>query len=96
MLGPSEIADLVIGLRDPLTLLILGCLGYGCYASIVIFYRFFFHPLANVPGPKLAAITRWYETYYELFKGIGGQFTFEIQRLHEVYGKKKNESDHKL
>ncbi|RYP58006.1 hypothetical protein DL769_009155 [Monosporascus sp. CRB-8-3] len=42
---------------------------------------------SKIPGPKLAAITGWYGAYFELLhKGVGGQYTFHIKRLHEVYG----------
>ena len=57
-----------------------------CFACISI-YRLVLHPLSNVPGPKLAALTGWYESYFELFhKGLGGQYTFHIQKLHKTYG----------
>ena len=59
---------------------------YVLYCSAVAIYRLYLSPLAKFPGPKLAAITDWYETYFELFRGIGGQYTFQIQRLHEQYG----------
>jgi hypothetical protein len=49
-------------------------------------HRLWFSPLRDVPGPKLAAVTGWYEAYYDLFKGCGGQYTWKIKELHEQYG----------
>ena len=47
--------------------------------------RLWFHPLAHIPGPKLAALTWWYEFYYD---GIQqGRYVFKIQELHKQYGK---------
>ncbi|RYP45735.1 hypothetical protein DL768_007976 [Monosporascus sp. mg162] len=53
------------------------------FASLVI-YRLFLHPLARFPGPRLAAISRWYEAYYDVVKN--GQYTFKIAELHKKYG----------
>lgn len=47
-------------------------------------YRFYFHPLAKFPGPKLAIATYWYERYYDVIRG--GQFTFKLRELHKKYG----------
>ena len=56
------------------------------YLSRIV-YRLFFHPLANVPGPKLAAATSWYEFYYDVVKNGGGQYNWsKIGQLHEQYG----------
>jgi hypothetical protein len=56
------------------------------YAVCLSVYRLFFHPLRHIPGPKLAALTQWVETYYECFKPPGGQFMWEYQKWHEKYG----------
>lgn len=45
-------------------------------------YRLFFHPLAGVPGPNLAAITYWWSYYYEL-KGI---LPWKVKELQERHG----------
>lgn len=56
------------------------------YFVSLILYRLYHHPLSEVPGPKLAAITSWYETYYDLFKTPGGQYLNKLDELHNTYG----------
>ena len=56
------------------------------YVIMLAIWRLYFSPLAKIPGPKLAALTQWYETYLEIFKGEGGQFLFEYRKWHEKYG----------
>jgi hypothetical protein len=56
----------------------------GLYAFGLGFYRLFLHPLAKFPGPRLAALTTWYEGYFDVVKR--GRFTFELGRLHKKYG----------
>ena len=50
----------------------------------VSIYRVYLSPLSKISGPKLAALTPWYEFYYDVMKG--GQFTFHLQDLHRKYG----------
>ncbi|PVH97057.1 putative cytochrome P450 [Periconia macrospinosa] len=50
------------------------------------FYRLYFHPLATVPGPKLAALTSWHELWYDCFQGGGGQHAFKMRAMHDTYG----------
>lgn len=72
--------------------LVIPSLSWGKIAAAVItyygalaFYRLFLHPLARFPGPKLAAVSRWYEAYYDLIQG--GQYTPKIAGSHKKYGK---------
>lgn len=55
------------------------------YAVALALYRIFFHPLRRYPGPVLAAVTDWYEAYYNIIKK--GGLLLEIERLHELHGK---------
>jgi hypothetical protein len=64
-------------------------------ASILLFityliwlalYRLYLSPLARFPGPKFAALTQWYEFYYDVV--LQGQFIFQINELHKKYGTK--------
>ncbi|KAF9769142.1 hypothetical protein IL306_013504 [Fusarium sp. DS 682] len=49
-----------------------------------IVYRLYLSPLAKIPGPKLAALTFFYEFYYDVIKR--GKFLWKIQELHHQYG----------
>lgn len=51
---------------------------------IVIIYRLYFSPLARFPGPKLAALSRYYEFHYDFFKQ--GHYEKEIASMHDKYG----------
>jgi hypothetical protein len=63
-----------------------GLLFVACLTGVlsVVIYRLLFHPLSRVPGPKLAAISRLYDFYYDCV--LGGKFVFKIDELHDQYG----------
>lgn len=65
------------------TALIVAGLGY--LATLAV-YRLYLSPLAKIPGPKLAAVSKWYEFYYEVI--LPGQYVFKIEELHKKYGKR--------
>ena len=54
---------------------------YGLYEVI---YRLYLSPVAKFPGSKLAALTFWYEFYYDVIKR--GTYMWEVERMHEIYG----------
>jgi hypothetical protein len=54
------------------------------YVVSLVFYRQFLSPLAKVPGPRLAALSFWYERYYDVIKR--GRYVFKIKDLHDQYG----------
>jgi hypothetical protein len=56
----------------------------AAYFLLLAIYRLWLSPIAHFPGPKLAALTLWYEFYYDTI--LHGQFTFEIARMHRRYG----------
>lgn len=56
------------------------------YTITKLIYRLFLHPLSHFPGPKLAAVTFWYEAYFDVFLNPGGQFIYHLDTLHEQYG----------
>jgi hypothetical protein len=47
--------------------------------------RLYFHPLAHIPGPKLAALTWWYEFYFDQIQR--SRYVFQVQELHKQYGR---------
>lgn len=57
---------------------------FALYTIYIAIYRLYLSPLACIPGPRLAALTQWYEFYYEII--LHGQYTFKIIELHKQYG----------
>ncbi|KAJ5170027.1 uncharacterized protein N7500_002810 [Penicillium coprophilum] len=66
---------------QPLVAIAVVGVTYGVWLAV---YRLWFSPLAHFPGPKLAAMTMWYEFYYDSF--LEGQYTFRIAEMHRKYG----------
>ena len=67
-------------------IIILGLAGifltcYTCYLAVL---RLYLSPVASFPGPRLAALTFWYEFYYDVIKG--GKYTWKIAEWHKQYG----------
>ncbi|KAJ5637529.1 hypothetical protein N7490_007408 [Penicillium lividum] len=50
---------------------------------MAIINRLYMHPLSKIPGPKLAAITSWYQFYYDIIEN--GTFIRQLPKLHEEY-----------
>jgi hypothetical protein len=75
---------------DAITIGTLPSLSVLLAASLVVYglglvvYRLYLHPLAKFPGPKIAAVTSFYEGYYEIVKN--GQYSRHISKLHDQYG----------
>ena len=65
-------------------LFISSCLLLLVYLVGLGVYRLYLSPLARYPGPKLAALSNWYEFYYDVI--LQGRYTFKIKELHEKYG----------
>jgi cytochrome P450 len=70
------------GLKEMIASLFATWLLYWLAVGI---YRVYFHPLAGIPGPKLAAFTFWYEFYYEIYPNKF-QYLWKIKQLHGQYG----------
>ena len=71
----------------PLTkqqLLAVGVAASVLYIFALSIYRLYFCPVAKFPGPRLAALTFWYEFYYDVVKR--GRYTWKIRELHKTYG----------
>lgn len=66
-----------------------GLLGWGLVLAsatllLVAVYRLLLSPLAGVPGPKIAALTAWYEFYWDCPRQ--GHYMFKIEEMHQKYG----------
>ena len=46
--------------------------------------RLYFHPLSKFPGPRIAAVTRWYEFYHDVLRD--GNYVKYYPELHKKLG----------
>ena len=71
-----------------LSLTYLQVLTYAVVISLPIFFvgfrRLYFHPLSKFPGPRIAALTGLYGTYFDVIKG--GIGVKRWPNLHKNYG----------
>ena len=54
------------------------------YTAYGVIYRLYLSPIAHFPGRKLAALTFWYEFYFDVIKR--GSYVWEIEEMHKIYG----------
>ncbi|KAF4498127.1 trichodiene oxygenase [Fusarium agapanthi] len=66
------------------TLLAVAASLIALHITYTVICRLYLSPLAKIPGPRLAAITFFYEFYYDVIKR--GKFLWKIQDLHRQYG----------
>ncbi|KAI9706760.1 MAG: hypothetical protein M1820_004730 [Bogoriella megaspora] len=81
----ESIAQHTISLAlSPLFVTLVVFVAFLSYTSSIVIYRYFFHPLARFPGPRIAALTYAYEAYYDVVKT--GQYSNCIMDMHCKYG----------
>ncbi len=66
------------------TLLAAAVLSFVAYLVGLAVHRLHLSPIAKFPGPKLAALSKWYEFYYDVV--LRGQYSNHITELHKIYG----------
>jgi hypothetical protein len=71
--------------RPSYAVLQLVAASFVVYLAGLAVYRLLLSPIAGFPGPKLAALTQWYEFYYNVI--LPGQFFLHIETLHDKYGR---------
>lgn len=66
------------------TLIIGGVIALAVYIVHGAYWRLYLSPVAKFPCRKLAALTFWYEFYYDAVKG--GAYVYEIEKMHKEMG----------
>ena len=62
-----------------------GVVGYIVYAVVWNVYSVYLGKLSQIPGPKLAALAYFYQSYYDLYP-YQGKWLFHQKLLHKIYG----------
>jgi hypothetical protein len=73
--------------NSPLMLPIIFTISLGLVLFFTTIYRLFFHPLRKFPGPRLAAITQWYQFYHDVI--LGGKYLSMIPGFEATYGEQQ-------
>jgi hypothetical protein len=71
-------------LASPLNVALAALSIWLSYLFVYAIHTLYFHPLAKFPGPKLAALTDYYEFYYNAIKS--GRYIKKMEEMHERYG----------
>lgn len=74
----------VLSVFSTLQIFGLAIAAFVLYNAVVVTYRLYFSPLARFPGPRLAAATSWYETFFDLWNN---NFPEVLGKMHEKYGR---------
>ena len=61
-----------------------GLIALAAYTIYGACWRLYLSPVAKFPCRKLAALTFWYEFYYDVVKG--GAYVYEIEKMHKELG----------
>ncbi|KAI0517899.1 putative benzoate 4-monooxygenase cytochrome P450 [Xylaria bambusicola] len=73
----------VIGCHSHWNLLVGLAIFVFSYTLVVSISRLYFSPLSRFPGPKIAAVTSWYETFFDLSTN---NFPEILEQMHQRYG----------
>ena len=82
---PVLLATIMMSLTRWGALCASGVLSLLCIVQCAV-WRLYLSPLSKFPGPKLAALTMWYEIYYDVLNSCGGLYFWRIEQLHKKYG----------
>ncbi|KAI1473716.1 cytochrome P450 [Daldinia eschscholtzii] len=72
-------ADWLTGFQPLLVIALI-----ACYIVGLGIYRLYISPLAKIPGPKIAALTTWYNAYHDMIRR--GQYVWVVEEMHRKYG----------